>query len=84
MPCRNRVLEVELAIDNAPDQAINMLKDDAFVLLILLLIFLVCICCREFDTAELSLDEQRNLVGRQSDIDLDGKLDANILIDLLK
>ncbi len=58
MPHCYRVMKVDLAIDNASDQAMGMLKDSPFVDLVLYPVTLELVVRRKVHSTQLGLDQQ--------------------------
>ena len=60
-----------------------MLKDDTLVLLVLLPMFFVSLVEWKLDAAKLGLDQERDFMSCQGNVDFDGEPDLNVLVNML-
>lgn len=76
------ILDMDLTVNHTADEAMDMVKDDGLVLLILSVEFSELLICGELDVAQLGLYNETALVLRQSYVNLDWILDAIRTIDV--
>lgn len=71
-----------MAVDDAPDQSADMRKDQVLVLLEGKFVFLELVTVRELDRSKFRLEEERDLVAWQGDVDFYRVPDAGVIVDL--